>query len=114
MKKKALSPVERFLALSDAEKDAEVAQYEREIPLSETRPLTRAERKKWESIQRELKRKHRERQRGRPTLGNGAKIVSVSIEEKLLRRADRFAKSHAMKRSQMIAQGLQLVMQRAG
>jgi hypothetical protein len=52
---------------------------------------------------------------GRPMVGEGAKIVPVSIERGLLKEADTFAKRHKLKRSQMVAQGLRLVMQqRAG
>jgi len=38
----------------------------------------------------------------------------VTIELDLLKRADRFAKQHDLKRSEMIAQGLELVMKAAG
>jgi hypothetical protein len=48
--------------------------------------------------------------RGRPMVGKGAKIVPVSIERGLLSRADAFARRHKLKRSEMVAQGLKLVM----
>ena len=48
--------------------------------------------------------------RGRPMIGKGAKIVPVSIERGLLTRADAFARRHKLKRSEMVAQGLRLVM----
>ena len=48
--------------------------------------------------------------RGRPMIGKGAKIVPVSIERELLSRADAFAKRHKLKRSEMVAKGLRLVM----
>ena len=51
-------------------------------------------------------------QRGRPIVGAGAKVISVSIERGLLKEADAFAKPYKLKRSQMVAQGLRLVMQR--
>jgi metal-responsive CopG/Arc/MetJ family transcriptional regulator len=37
----------------------------------------------------------------------------VSIERGLLKEADTFARDHKIKRSQMVAEGLRLVMQRA-
>ena len=49
---------------------------------------------------------------GRPRIGQGAKIVPVSIERGLLKAVNDFAKRHNLKRSQMVAQGLRLVMQR--
>jgi hypothetical protein len=48
--------------------------------------------------------------RGRPMVGKGAKIVPVSIERGLLTRADAFAQRHKLKRSEMVAKGLRLVM----
>jgi metal-responsive CopG/Arc/MetJ family transcriptional regulator len=44
-------------------------------------------------------------------VGKGAKIVPVSIERGLLKDADAFAKRHRLKRSQLVAEGLRLVMQ---
>lgn len=45
-------------------------------------------------------------------MGQGAKVVPVSIERGLLKQANSFAKRHKLKRSQMVAEGLRLVMQR--
>lgn len=102
--KKKIDPLKRFLALSDAEKDAEVAEFDNEeIDMSKWRPLTPAERKRWQRIKRKLNR-------GRPVVGRGAKVVAVSIERGLLQRADRFAKKRGMKRAELIAQGLELAM----
>ena len=98
---KKLSPIEKFLALSDAEKDAEVAPFEQEVPKSSRRALNSAERKQWQRVKRKL---------GRPSVGQGAKLVAVTIEKGLLKEADRYAKEHDLKRSEMIAQGLRLVM----
>ncbi len=103
------SNIERFLALSDAEKAAQVAQYDREIPLSETRPLTPAERRSWERTQAGLKATHAAR-RGRPVVGKGAKGVQVTIEGGLLADADAFAAAHGLKRAQLVAIGLRLAM----
>lgn len=46
---------------------------------------------------------------GRPKLGKGGtRIISASLERELLKRADRYAKSHGMKRSQVLSEGLKL------
>jgi len=96
------TPIEKFLALSDAEKDAQTAQFDAgEIPLSKSRPLNAAERKQWRRIKRKM---------GRPVVGQGAKVVAVTIEGGLLRRADEYARTHHLKRAQMIAEGLELLM----
>lgn len=53
---------------------------------------------------------HAKAKMGRPVIGEGAKIVPVSIERRLLRQVDRFAKQHKLKRSQLVAEGLKLRM----
>jgi hypothetical protein len=97
------SPIERFMALSDAEKEAEVAPFEKGnfglgLP---GRALNPSERKKWQRIKRGL---------GRPKIGQGAAIVPVSIERGLLQQVDAYARANHLKRSQMVAEGLRLVM----
>jgi hypothetical protein len=111
MAKKKISEYERFMALTDAEKDAEVAIYDKfpqgypSKPLRESdKALHKAARARGRAVARAA---------GRPMIGKGAKIVPVSIERGLLKEADLFAKRHKLKRSQMVAEGLRLVMQRA-
>ncbi len=96
---------ERFMALTPAQRDAEVAKFDRE-DLIPGKPLTAADK----ALHRRAARKAK---MGRPRVGKGAKIVPVSIERGLLKDADTFAKRHKLKRSQMVAQGLRLVMQQA-
>ena len=55
---------------------------------------------------------HAKAKKGRPVIGEGATIVPVSIERGLLRQVDRFAKRHKLKRSQLVVEGLRLVMAR--
>jgi hypothetical protein len=107
MKRKP-TPIERFNSLSDEEKAAEVSPFEHENlgPGLPGRPLTAAQRKQWSRIRQKARR-------GRPVLGQGAKIVPISIERGLLKEADAFAKAHQLKRSQLIAEGLKLIMHRA-
>ncbi len=105
-RKLKLDPVERFLSLSDAEKEAEVARFDKPLPLDADglpgKPLTPAQRKRWDKIQKRL--------RGRPKIGRGAKILTVSIERGLLEKADAFARQHKLKRSEMVAHGLLRIM----
>jgi hypothetical protein len=98
-----------FEALSDAEKEAVYQSVDREIPLSETRPPTRAERAEFERWRRRAIAEHR-RRRGRPKIGKGTKVVSVSLEMDLLAASDGFAKRNGVKRSEMVAAGLRAVM----
>jgi hypothetical protein len=50
----------------------------------------------------------------RPKIGKGAKIVPISIERGLLEEVNSYPKKHKLKRSQMVAEGLRLVMKKAG
>lgn len=95
---------EEFDALSAADKEKVWHYYNRVIPKSELRDPTSEE-----TALIEKQRRHN-RKVGRPKIGNGTKMVAVTIEKGLLKRADAYAKRHGMKRARMIAQGLQLVM----
>ena len=90
-----------FDALSVADKDKVWNYYNRKIPLSETREPTAAER----ALIARMRRKA-----GRPKVGQGSKLVAVTIEKGLLNRVDAYAKEHAMKRAELIARGLRLVL----
>jgi hypothetical protein len=97
-----------FEALPDSEKNRIFQEIEDGTPeqrLAESQPLNKEERAWW----REWKR----RRGGRPRIGKGAQIISLSMERGLLKRADSFAKARGLKRSEMVAQGLELVMRRA-
>jgi hypothetical protein len=102
---KKINEYDRFMALSDADKDAEVAKYDRPEGVA-GRPLTAADM----ALHRRARAKARA---GRPMVGEGAQIVPISIERGLLKQADSFARRHKLKRSQLVAKGLRLVMQRA-
>jgi hypothetical protein len=105
MKKRRPGPVESFIALSDEAKERIWEGYNREIPLSETRPLTAAERKRWEKAKKRM---------GRPKVGRGAKVISLSVERGLLERADAYAQRTGMSRAQLVARGLENILAAAG
>jgi hypothetical protein len=90
-----------FDALSYADKEKVWNYYNRKIPLSETREPTTAER----ALIARMRKKA-----GRPKVGQGSKLVAVTIEKGLLNRVDAYAKEHAMKRAELIARGLRLVL----
>lgn len=46
------------------------------------------------------------RRRGRPKVGKGVKVISVSLEQMLLARATRLAKKLGISRAKLIARGL--------
>ncbi len=101
------SAIEEFIALPDDEKDRIWQEIDRKTPdevRAESRPLNAKEVAQW----RRFKRKA-----GRPKVGKGAKMVALSIELKLLKCADAYAKRHGMKRSELIAKGLETVIGKA-
>lgn len=48
--------------------------------------------------------------RGRRKIGQGAKVISLSVEQGLLFRANAYAKEHGMTRAKLFAVGLELAM----
>jgi hypothetical protein len=54
-REKTKSLIEQFLALSEVEKKKEIAPFEKQELSVKTRPLTRAERRRWKHIQRGLR-----------------------------------------------------------
>ncbi len=97
-----------FDALPDAEKERifnELENASTEELLARSRPLTRSE----AARQREM-RKAAKARLGRPVIGAGAKQVAVTLERGLLDRADAYARQRGLKRSEMIARGLTLLM----
>jgi hypothetical protein len=93
--------VSEYESLSEPDKEKVGRYYSRDIPLSETRPLTASERAQFERARRPV---------GRPKIGGGAKVVAVTLEKGLLKKVNAYAKDHGMKRAEMIARGLRLVM----
>jgi len=97
-----------FDALPAMEKERIVADLEAtstEELIARSRPLTPAEARQ----QREMRRAAKARM-GRPVIGAGAKQVAVTLEKGLLDRADAYARQRGLKRSEMIASGLRLLM----
>jgi len=93
-----------FDALPAAEKERIFQELENETPeqrRANSRPLNSEERKRWERIKKKL---------GRPKIGKGAKVVSVSVEADLLKRMDAYAKGHGLKRSELIIQGVKSIL----
>jgi hypothetical protein len=95
---------ERFMTMTPAEREAFTARFDRE-DLNPGRRLSAADKALHRRAARAAKAKM-----GRPIVGKGAKVVPISIERGLLKAADAFAKRHGLKRSQLVAQGLRLVM----
>jgi hypothetical protein len=71
-----------------------------ESMLARSKPVSAAERRAWQGVKK----------MGRPRLGkDGVKVISLSLEKELLRRADAYAKRNDLKRSELITQGLEAI-----
>jgi hypothetical protein len=77
-------------------------EFDEDFAFERGKPLSAAGRK-----QHELARK-----RGRPRVGLGAEKVRVTIERRLLKEADAYAKAAGISRSELIAKGLRAVMRK--
>ena len=89
----------RYGKMTAEELDAEVARFDHEITEAPMKPLTPR-----------MKKALRRSKRGRPKIGRGARRVLITVERDLLSRADSYAKSNGMSRSELIARGLKSVL----
>jgi len=92
-----------FESLSDAQKEELYSDCEQAAPKPGT-PLT--------PVQQRLHK--RARRRGRPRRGKGARVVSLSIERDLLRRAERLARTQGISRSDLFCRGVRAMLALAG
>jgi hypothetical protein len=95
MKKR--SPVKEFLKLSAAERKKATAEFDREFVADTFQPLSPKERAQWSKAKRKP---------GRPKVGKGSKVISLSIEESLLKQCDSLAKKLELSRASLVAIGL--------
>lgn len=101
-KQEVRDPVAEFEALPDAEKERIWESFNREIPRSELLPLTPAQRKQWERVKRKM---------GRPKIGEGAQVISLSVERGLLRAVDELARKRGTSRAAVFAKGARALLQ---
>lgn len=71
--------------------------FEKEFIADEAREPNELERAEWNKAKRK---------RGRPAVGDGSRTISVSVEKRLLKDADRLAKRLSISRAKLIACGL--------
>ncbi|MEI8196675.1 MAG: hypothetical protein WCI73_12255 [Phycisphaerae bacterium] len=95
--KKLVSPRNAFEALPEAEKLRQLAALDAPGVFEQAKPLSKAERARWQRAKRKP---------GRPRQGAGAKVISLSVERKLLQEADSLARQRGLSRAQFFAMGL--------
>jgi hypothetical protein len=87
----------RWSQLTAAELAGATRQYDEPFAaIRESRPMTSAERARYRKTIK----------RGRPRIGKGASKVYISMERGLLRKADAYAKTQGISRSELIARGV--------
>jgi len=92
---------QKYASMNAEELERATKEYEREFIIEESRPLSPEGEKLW----RRAKNKP-----GRPRMGKGAKVISVSVEKGLLVRSDALARKLKVRRAQLIARGLRAVL----
>lgn len=97
--------VGRYARMTPGKLRSETAEFDGEMVVTKSKPLTAEERVWWERVRRRP---------GRPRRGRGAKVVSVSIEQELLARSDALAKNLGISRALLIERGLKAVLAAEG
>jgi hypothetical protein len=80
-------------------------EFDQEMIIEKAVPLTPEARALWEKAKRRP---------GRPRVGKGVRVISVSVEKGLLTRSDSLAKRLKIRRAALIARGLRAVLAAAG
>ena len=98
-------PATDFPRMTATELRAATREFDREMVADEFHPLSPDERARWESARRKP---------GRPRRGAGAKVISVSVERRLLVRSDALAKNLGITRASLVERGLKAVLAAEG
>lgn len=78
-------------------------------------PLSAGERAWWKRAQPQLRKAvdaRRKAAMGRPKMGEGVKVIALSIEQGLLRKADELARRKKISRAALVAEGLETLLKR--
>ena len=97
-------PAKPYWEMNTAELREATKEFDKPFIIDTFRAMTPTERKRWERIKRKP---------GRPRVGQGVAVVSLSIERGLLGRADKLAKKLKVSRAKLVSAGLQRVLAEA-
>jgi len=92
---------EKYESMNAKELAEATAEFDKEFVALKSRPLSPESAELW--------RRARARP-GRPRMGKGAKVISVSVEKGLLARSDALARKLKVRRAALIARGLRAVL----
>jgi hypothetical protein len=97
------TPIERFLALPDAEKARIADEAEEEFVHAKSKPLTARDKRILQKAGLPVASGRRD---------SGKRPISVTVQATLLREAEAFARKRGITRSELFEQGLRLAMSR--
>ncbi len=95
-------PAKRYQEMNACELAKATAAFDKEMVVDRSRELTAEEQAQWRRARQKA---------GRPKVGRGVQVISVSIEKGLLTRTDRLARKLQLPRTQLIALGLEAVLE---
>lgn len=90
-----------FFEMTRKERDEYVRQFDQEFIADAFRPMTPAERTRWERLKRK---------RAGSAKTNGAKLIAISVEPSLLEASDALARRKKISRASLIARGLRALL----
>lgn len=99
------SRVEKYARMSLEQLRRETAEFDREMAIDHSRALTRAERRTVDAARRKP---------GRPRQGAGVKVISVSVERRLLAQSTALARRLGISRAALVERGLRAVLAAEG
>ncbi len=94
-----------FSKISLPELRSATRDLDREMVVETFRTMEPAERARWEKARRKP---------GRPRRGEGARVISVSVERRLLLRSDALARNLGITRASLVERGLNAVLAAEG
>lgn len=95
-----------YTQMTARELDAATAEFDAELVADRFGPMPPAARARWQRARGKLA--------GRPRVGRGAKVISVSVERELLDLSDRLARKRGLTRASLIARGLRAILAAEG
>jgi hypothetical protein len=95
-------PTNRYQEMNARQLAKATAAFDKELVIDRSRELTGEEKAQWRRARQKA---------GRPKVGKGVQVISVSIEKGLLTRADRLARKLQLPRTQLIALGLEALLE---
>jgi len=105
MKRKS-KPSKPYWEMNTQELAEATREFDGDLDFRRLKPLSPEMKALWERMKRK---------RGRPPVGEGSKVISLSVEKSLLKKSDDLAKKQGLTRAQLFARALEsLLRKRAG